>query len=133
MASEEGIKNSHFSPDNTAPVEGEKAIANFSDLVALIDNNHEATEAGCLSVVPLTTNAGRAALAAMSLVAFAERTGQDLFGTEPVREIVVDLLANLMHLCDQLGVTDVEPFLSLNESAWRHFITEITDENPIPF
>lgn len=68
-----------------------------------------------------------------SLVAFAERTGQDLFGTEPVREIVVDLLANLMHLCDQLGVTDVEPFFSLNESAWRHFTAEITDENPIQF
>lgn len=133
MASEEGIKNSQLIPENTAPAEGENAIANFSDLVALIDNSHEITEAGCLSADPWTTNAGRAALAAMSLVAFAKRTRQDLSGTEPVREIVVDLLANLMHLCYQLGVTDVEPFLSLTESAWRHFITELTDEDRIPF
>lgn len=81
----------------------------------------------------IVNNRERAAIAAAALIPFAKRTGQDLHGVEPVREIVVDLLANLMHLCDQLGVTDVEPFASLNESAWRHFIIEQSDENPIPF
>ncbi|WP_167854285.1 hypothetical protein [Escherichia sp. E1130] len=48
-------------------------------------------------------NAERSALAAEVLCIFARRTGQARDG-EPVETIMVDLLANLMHLCDRMSI-----------------------------
>jgi hypothetical protein len=48
-------------------------------------------------------NAERSALAAEVLCIFARRTGQAHDG-EPVETIMVDLLANLMHLCDRMSI-----------------------------
>lgn len=48
-------------------------------------------------------NAERSALAAEILCYFANRTGQTRSG-DPVDTIVVDLLTDLMHLCDSLDI-----------------------------
>lgn len=48
-------------------------------------------------------NTGRAALIAEVLCLFAMRTGQARSG-DPVETIMVDLLTNLMHLCDDMDI-----------------------------
>lgn len=75
-----------------------------------------------------TENARWTRSAAEALIQFADLnfTGQD--NCEPVRDIVVDLMADIMHLCRALGVTSVEPFMSLVESATRHYEAEVDEE-----
>ena len=50
-------------------------------------------------------NADRAALAAELLCLFATRTGMARSG-EPVETVLVDVLADLMHLADRLAIAD---------------------------
>ncbi|UCQ13088.1 MULTISPECIES: hypothetical protein [Edwardsiella] len=48
-------------------------------------------------------NAERSALAAEVLCLFAKRTGQ-LHSGDPAETIMVDLLTDMMHLCDSVGI-----------------------------
>lgn len=70
-------------------------------------------------------NTDRAKTAAEALWLFARRTGLDSPG-ECSRTAVQDLLANLMHLCEQEGITSGEvPFASLVTMAEMHFEDEV--------
>lgn len=81
----------------------------FADLACLAHQN----AGGILSEAD---NAGRAGAAAAALVTFARCTGLDADG-EPATTAVVDLLANLMHLCGGTGM----PFCELLVSAAQHY------------
>lgn len=81
----------------------------FADLVCLAHQN----AGGILSEAD---NAGRAGAAAAALVTFARCTGLDADG-ELAATAVVDLLANLMHLCGGTGM----PFCELLVSAAQHY------------
>jgi len=107
------------SPEQTENFYREERIANFADLAAL--SRYGRSRAGA-SVI---TNQEQSAMAAAALMKYAKLSGQDLHGVEPVREIVIDLIASTMHVCHQLGVTQDEPFEGLCESAKRHFEAEI--------
>jgi hypothetical protein len=73
-------------------------------------------------------NTDRAITAAEALWNFARRTGVDSPGECP-QTAVQDLLANLMHLCAQEGITsDERPFSALVSMAEMHFEDEIEDE-----
>lgn len=98
----------------------ESQDAHYADLVSL-ENTLCGEGSGA-------DNAARAHSAAAALIRFADLnfTGQN--NAEPVRDIVVDLMADIMHLCRSLGVTSTEPFMSLVESATRHFEAEVEEE-----
>ncbi|CAH6375619.1 hypothetical protein [Pantoea agglomerans] len=81
----------------------------FADLACLAHQN----AGGILSDAD---NAGRAGAAAAALVTFARCTGLDADG-EPAATAVVDLLADLMHLCGGTGM----PFCELLVSAAQHY------------
>lgn len=81
----------------------------FADLACLAHQN-----AG--GIMSEADNAGRAGAAAAALVTFARCTGLDADG-EPAATAVVDLLANLMHLCGGTGM----PFCDLLVSAAQHY------------
>ncbi|MEN4624413.1 hypothetical protein ABEH29_23895 [Pantoea agglomerans] len=81
----------------------------FADLACLAHQN----AGGILSEAD---NAGRAGAAAAALVTFARCTGLDADG-EPAATAVVDLLADLMHLCGGTGM----PFCELLVSAAQHY------------
>ena len=68
------------------------------------------------------TNEDRAGWAEVACEAFAEITGQDLENDLP--EIIGDLIANLMHLASQNGMS-VEDRL---ENARMHYDAEIEEE-----
>jgi len=69
-------------------------------------------------------NTDRAVAAAEALWLFARRTGLDAPGECP-RTVVQDLMANLMHLCAQEGITsEGMPFSSLVSMAEMHFEDE---------
>lgn len=106
-------------PGQTENFYREERIATFADLAALSRYSANRTGAG------VTTNREQSAMAAAALIRYAKLSGQDLHGVEPVREIVIDLIASTMHVCQQLGVTQAEPFEALCESAQRHFEAEI--------
>lgn len=81
----------------------------FADLASLAHQNAD----GMLSEAD---NAGRAGAAAAALVTFARCTGLDA-DEEPAATAVVDLLADLMHLCGGTGM----PFCELLVSAAQHY------------
>jgi NTP pyrophosphatase (non-canonical NTP hydrolase) len=68
------------------------------------------------------TNEDRAGWAEVACEAFAEITGQDIENDLP--EIIGDLIANLMHLANQQGMS-VEDRL---ENARMHYDAEIEEE-----
>jgi NTP pyrophosphatase (non-canonical NTP hydrolase) len=68
------------------------------------------------------TNEDRAGWAEVACEAFAEITGQDMENDLP--EIIGDLIANLMHLANQNGMS-VEDRL---ENARMHYDAEIEEE-----
>ena len=57
--------------------------------------------------VTIWNNADRAALAAEALWLFAGRTGL-ANDTEHMETVIIDFLANLLHLCEQVGITTPE-------------------------
>jgi len=64
-------------------------------------------------------NAIRAGAAAAALVLFASFTGLNK-DPEPAEAVIVDFLADLMHLCDETGMSFCEMLLS----ASRHWQVE---------
>jgi hypothetical protein len=54
-----------------------------------------------------------AQMAATGLIEFAKISGQHQHGTEPVRGIVISMLASTMHACHLLGVTKLSRFFPL--------------------
>lgn len=81
----------------------------FADLACLAYQNAD-------GVPSEANNAGRAGAAAAALVTFARCTGLDT-DEEPAATAVVDLLADLMHLCVGTGM----PFCELLVSAAQHY------------
>ena len=81
----------------------------FADLACLAYQNAD-------GVPSEADNAGRAGAAAAALVTFAHCTGLDT-DEEPAATAVVDLLADLMHLCGGTGM----PFCELLVSAAQHY------------
>ena len=72
-------------------------------------------------------NTDRATVAAEALWVFARRTGLDGRGDEALTA-VQDLIANLMHLCGQEGITDSETtFASLISTAEMHYQAELDE------
>ncbi|QDY44243.1 hypothetical protein [Candidatus Pantoea soli] len=72
-------------------------------------------------------NTDRATVAAEALWVFARRTGLDGRGDEALTA-VQDLIANLMHLCGQEGITDSETtFASLVSLAEMHYQAELDE------
>lgn len=110
-------------PGQTKYFYREERIATFADLAALSRYSGNRTGPG------VTTNQEQSAMAAAALIRYAELSGQDLHGVEPVREIVIDLIASTMHVCQQLGVTQAEAFEALCDSAQRHFEAEVYEAN----
>ncbi|QOI57935.1 hypothetical protein [Rouxiella badensis] len=88
----------------------------YSELAALA-NELPALGVHCAS----TTNRARAALAAQALTRFASDTG------EPLRDIVTDLLANMMHLFHVFELDGGE-LQRLLEIATGHFEAELDEE-----
>lgn len=73
-------------------------------------------------------NTDRATTAAEALWVFAKRTGLD-GKNEDAFTPVQDLIANLMHLCDQEGITGGDvTFAALVSMAEMHYLSEL-DEN----
>jgi NTP pyrophosphatase (non-canonical NTP hydrolase) len=68
------------------------------------------------------TNEDRAGWAEVACEAFAEITGQDLENDLP--EIIGDLIANLMHLASQNGMSVKDRL----ENARMHYDAEIEEE-----
>ncbi|MGK3125921.1 hypothetical protein ACCY16_17510 [Candidatus Pantoea formicae] len=67
-------------------------------------------------------NTDRATVAAEALWVFSRRTGLDGWGDEAYTA-VQDLIANLMHLCEQEGITGGEvTFASMVNSAEMHYL-----------
>jgi hypothetical protein len=72
-------------------------------------------------------NTDRATVAAEALWVFARRTGLDGSGDEAYTA-VQDLIANLMHLCEQEGITDENvTFASLVSMAEMHYLAELDE------
>lgn len=72
-------------------------------------------------------NTDRATVAAEALWIFARRTGLDGRGDEAYTA-VQDLIANLMHLCEQEGITDESvTFASLVSMADMHYQAELEE------
>ncbi|MFZ4215016.1 hypothetical protein ACOZB2_26890 [Pantoea endophytica] len=73
------------------------------------------------------SNTDRATVAAEALWIFARRTGLDGRGDEAYTA-VQDLIANLMHLCEQEGITGGEvTFASLVSTAEMHYLAELEE------
>ncbi len=70
-------------------------------------------------------NNKRAAFAAQGLVAFAERVGR----TEPIDQLFADLLGNLLHLADALGLR----FEALLDRGTAHYEFEAGDDEAPDF
>lgn len=72
-------------------------------------------------------NTDRATVAAEALWVFARRVGLDGRGDDAFTA-VQDLVANLMHLCEQEGITGEEvTFASLVSSAEMHYLAEVEE------
>lgn len=86
-----------------------------------------ATAAGTERPALIWGNTDRATVAAEALWIFARRTGLDGRGDD-VYTAVQDLIANLMHLCGQEGITDENvTFASMVSSAEMHYLTELDE------
>lgn len=98
-------------PDMTLPVRPDDAEpAGLAELAAV------AVESDFLPGDDLN-NADRAALAAELLCLFATRTGMARSG-EPVETVLVDVLADLMHLADRLAIADFHRLVAV--AAMHH-------------
>ncbi|WP_312200559.1 hypothetical protein [Kosakonia cowanii] len=79
--------------------------------------------------VVIHDNRQRAALAAEALWLFAQRTGMAEDG-EPVGSVIVDFIADMMHLCHQVGI--ISPagngLPELIKAAEYHFDAEEEDD-----
>ncbi|NCH98251.1 hypothetical protein [Cronobacter dublinensis] len=96
------------------PVEAGKAVVMLPELARRIE--------GIIMPVPLRCKEDRAAMAAETLAHFASRTGLMQDG-EPVETVIVDFMANLMHLCEHIGLISPEfnKFPALLATAEMHF------------
>jgi len=73
-------------------------------------------------------NTDRATVAAEALWVFARRTGLDGCGDDAITT-VQDLIANLMHLCEQEGITGKETtFMEMVCMAEMHYQAELEGE-----
>lgn len=100
------ISNPETHPMTTAPA------MTFADLSCLAE---QVTD--CLPFD--ADNASRAGAAAAALAAFARYTGLNS-DCEPAETVIVDFLADLMHLCDETGM----PLCEMLLSASRHWQDE---------
>ncbi|WP_455865258.1 hypothetical protein [Pantoea agglomerans] len=116
------------------------SVQNFSPERGALDGKEPKAGQGCTmdtleEIAALATdapfpmvifgNTDRAVAAAEALWLFARRTGLDAPGECP-RTAVQDLVANLMHLCAQEGITSEHmPFSSLVSMAEMHFEDEV--------
>ena len=90
------------------------------DVIEQIAAMAEATERPAL----IWGNTYRATVAAEALWVFARRVGLDGRGDDAFTA-VQDLIANLMHLCEQEGITGgEETFASLVSTAEMHYLAE---------
>ncbi|SFF37487.1 hypothetical protein SAMN03159428_04883 [Kosakonia radicincitans] len=87
-------------------------IITFADLSCLAD---QVTD--CLPFD--SDNASRAGAAAAALVSFASYTGLNA-DCEPAETVIVDFLADMMHLCSETGM----PFCEMLLTASNHFLDE---------
>lgn len=96
------------------PVEAGKAVMLLPELARRIDD--------IMIPVSLRCKEDRAAMAAETLAHFASRTGLMQDG-EPVETIIVDFMADLMHLCEHIGLISPEfnKFPDLLATAEMHF------------
>ncbi|KAB0853681.1 hypothetical protein FZI13_18715 [Cronobacter sakazakii] len=96
------------------PVEAGEAVVMLPELARRIE--------GIIMPVPLRCKEDRAAMAAETLAHFASRTGLMQDG-EPVETVIVDFVANLMHLCEHIGLISPEfnKFPDLLATAEMHF------------
>lgn len=96
------------------PVEAGEAAVMLPELARRIE--------GIIMPVPLRCNEDRAAMAAETLAHFASRTGLMQDG-EPVETVIVDFMADLMHLCEHIGLISPEfnKFPDLLATAEMHF------------
>lgn len=86
-----------------------------------------ATAAGTERPALIWGNTDRATVAAEALWVFARRTGLDGKGEEAYTA-VQDLIASLMHLCKQEGITDENvTFASLVSMAEIHYQAELEE------
>lgn len=93
------------------------------DIIEQIAAMAEATERPAL----IWGNTDRATVAAEALWVFARRTGLDGRGDDAFTT-VQDLIANMMHLCDQEGITGGDvTFASLVSSAEMHYQAELDE------
>ncbi|WP_110877639.1 hypothetical protein [Franconibacter helveticus] len=96
------------------PVEAGEAVVMLPELARRIE--------GIIMPVPLRCKEDRAAMAAETLAHFASRTGLMQDG-EPVETVIIDFMANLMHLCERIGLISPEfnKFPDLLATAEMHF------------
>ncbi|EMA8657039.1 hypothetical protein EHJ13_22130 [Cronobacter dublinensis] len=96
------------------PVEAGEAVVMLPELARRIE--------GIIMPVPLRCKEDRAAMAAETLAHFASRTGLMQDG-EPVETVIVDFVANLMHLCEHIGLISpgYNKFPDLLATAEMHF------------
>lgn len=66
------------------------------------------------------TNKGRVALAELALVCGAEVNVDEMGNPENMKDAVIDVFANICHLCHRDGIDAREAF----ETAWRHYEAE---------
>ncbi|EOC1314884.1 hypothetical protein ACI09C_003980 [Cronobacter turicensis] len=80
---------------------------------------------GIMMPVPLRCKEDRVAMAAETLAHFASRTGLMQDG-EPVETVIVDFMANMMHMCEYIGLITPEfnKFPDLLATAEMHFEME---------
>lgn len=95
------------------------------DAIQVIASMAEATD----SPMSIWGNTDRAVAAAEALWVYASRTG--LSGNEESACMAVqDLLNDLMHLCEQEGITHPDmPFMSIVDSAQMSYMGEIEDDS----
>ena len=114
------VKTLPLDKQTVNPTFSETAEPVRMDVIEQIAAMAEGTERPAL----IWGNTDRATVAAEALWVYARRTGLDGRGDEAYTA-VQDLIANLMHLCEQEGITDGEvTFESLVSSAEMHYQAE---------
>jgi len=114
-----------LSPDNLT---GNAVLTGTRDPVRMaVIEEIAATAEGTERPALIWGNTDRATVAAEALWVFAMRTGLDGRGDDAYTA-VQDLIANLMHLCEQEGITDKDiTFASLVSTAEMHYQAELDE------
>ncbi len=115
-----------LSPDNLS---GNAVLTGTRDPVRMdVIEKIAATAEGTERPALIWGNTDRATVAAEALWVFARRTGLDGCGDDAITT-VQDLIANLMHLCEQEGITGKETtFMEMVCMAEMHYQAELEGE-----